>query len=123
MVNYLPAKKTTTGQYYAEIVFKLCDAIKQKCRGNCHRVFGFFTTMRLVHKSLVAQQAVCNYGVLQINHPAYSPDLAPTDYYLFTNLKSHLCGTRFADDESPKAIAEAWFEGQDRKFFFQGITA
>ena len=86
--------------------------------GNCHWVFGFFTTMRPVHKSLVAQQAVRNCGFLQLNHPAYSPDLAPNDCYQFRKLKSHHHGTRFADDESPKAVVEAWFKGHDREFFF-----
>ena len=32
LVDYLPSKKTITGQYYAEITFKLCDAIRQKCQ-------------------------------------------------------------------------------------------
>jgi len=31
----LPSKKTTAGQYYAEIMSKLHDAIKQKRWGNC----------------------------------------------------------------------------------------
>ena len=30
MVDYLPSKKTVIGQYYAEIMFKLYDAISQK---------------------------------------------------------------------------------------------
>jgi len=76
-----------------------------------------------VHKSLVAQQAVCDCVFLQLNHPAYSPDLAPSDCYLFRNLKSQHHGIRFADNESPKADVEAGFEGQDEEFFFQGINS
>ncbi|EFN80260.1 Histone-lysine N-methyltransferase SETMAR, partial [Harpegnathos saltator] len=30
-----------------------------------------------------------------LEHPAYSPDLAPSDYYLFPNLKKFLAGKRF----------------------------
>jgi hypothetical protein len=30
-----------------------------------------------------------------LKHPAYSPDLAPSDYYLFPNLKKHLKGRKF----------------------------
>jgi len=70
--DYLHAEKTTTGQHYVEIMFKLCDAIKQKRRRNCDQDFGVFTTMRLVQKSFVAHQAVWDYGFLQINHPARS---------------------------------------------------
>ena len=61
----------------------------------------------LAHKSFVAQQAVGDCKFLQINHPAYSPDLVPSDCYLFRNLKSHLHGTQFADDKSPTAVVEA----------------
>ncbi len=31
-------------------------------------------------------------------HPPYSPDLVPSDYYLFPNLKRHLDGMRFTND-------------------------
>jgi histone-lysine N-methyltransferase SETMAR len=32
-----------------------------------------------------------------LTHPLYSPDLAPSDFYLFRRLKSDLQGMRFAD--------------------------
>ena len=97
LVDYLPA----------EIVFKLCDAIKQKRRGTCRRVFGFFTTMHPVHKSLVAQQAVCDCGFCQINHPAYSPDLAPSDYKSVH--KSEISSSWDPDNELLKAVVKVWF--------------
>ena len=52
----------------------------------------------------------------QLNHPPYCPDLAPSDYCLFRNLKSHLRGTRFRDDDELKAATEAWFEDQIETF-------
>jgi len=38
--------------------------------------------------------------VVVVNHPAYSPDLAPGDYFLMRNLKYSLRGTWSIDDES-----------------------
>jgi hypothetical protein len=32
-------------------------------------------------------------------HPPYSPDLAPSDFHLFTHLKQFLGGTRMGSDE------------------------
>ena len=52
---------------------------------------------------------------------AVKSDLAPSDYYLFRNLKSHLRGTRFRDDDELKAATEAWFEDQIDDFYFKGI--
>ena len=41
-----------------------------------------------VHKSLVAQQALCNCELVQLNQPACSLDLAPSNYFLIRNMKS-----------------------------------
>jgi len=81
---------------------------------NYHEVFGFFTTICPFHKSLVGQQAVRNCGFLQLNLQSRSP----SDCYLFKNLKSHLYETRFADDESPKAVLKHCLKGRmDNSFF------
>jgi histone-lysine N-methyltransferase SETMAR len=34
-----------------------------------------------------------------LEHPPYSPGLAPSDFHLFGPQKNHLGGKRFADDE------------------------
>ena len=34
-----------------------------------------------IHKSMIAQQAVRDCGFVQLDHPAYSPDLTPSDYF------------------------------------------
>ena len=73
-----------------------------------------------MHKSRVAQEAIHKCKFEQLNHLPYSPDLAPSDYYLFRNLKSHLRGTRFWDDDL-KAATETWFEDQIDDFYFKGI--
>ena len=40
------------------------------------------------HKSVVAMAAVCDCGFELVDHPPYSPDLAPpSDYFLFSNMK------------------------------------
>ena len=123
MIDHLPSKKTITGQYYAELAFKLHDAIKQKRRGKLSLGVWLLHDNSPVHKSLVAQQAIRDCGTVQRNHPTYSADLTPSDYYLFKNLKCHLRGTGFADNESLEAVVEAWFEGHDGEFFFQGINS
>jgi len=69
-----------------------------------------------VHKSVVAQQALCDCGFVQLNHPACSSYLAPSDYFLFRNMKS-LRGTGFTDAESLKITVEAWFDRQDDSIF------
>ena len=43
----------------------------------------------------VAMDAVERNGYELIPHPAYSPDLAPSDFFLFLNLKKDIHGLHF----------------------------
>jgi len=90
---------------------------------SCHLGVWLFHDNAPAQKSLVAQQALCSCEFVQLNHPAYSLDWAPSNYFLIRNLKYRLRGTWFIDDESLKITVEAWSESQNRKFYFQGINS
>ncbi len=60
-------------------------------------------------------------GFVQINHPPYSPDLAPSDYYLFWNLKGHLHGTRFPDDKYLKDSTKNGFKSSLKSSIIQEL--
>ena len=42
--------------------------------------------------------AISTAGFELLDHPPYSPDLAPSDYRLFPKLKEHLRGKKFSFD-------------------------
>jgi len=44
--------------------------------------------------------------------------MTPSDYYLFENLKSYLCGIRNTDSEQLMLTVEAWLEGHTEEFYF-----
>ena len=54
-------------------------------------------------------------------HPPYSPDLAPSDYFLFPALKSFLKGKRFACDDDVISVVNGFFEEKDESFYKSGI--
>lgn len=60
-------------------------------------------------------------GIESVPHPPYSPDLAPSDYYLFRNLKNNLRGARFESDEALKAAVSAHFSGLSADYYLRGI--
>ena len=60
----------------------------------------------------VAMDAVERNGYELIPHPAYSPDLAPSDFFLFPNLKKDIRGLHFRSDEVVTADEE-WVNGKD----------
>ena len=56
-----------------------------------------------------------------MEHPAYSPDLAPSDFHLFGLLKNALVGRRFSGDDDVKAAVHQWLRTQPKTFFAHGI--
>lgn len=46
-------------------------------------------------------------------YPPYSPDLTPSDFFLFSDLKRMLAGKKFSCDKEIIAETEAYFEARD----------
>ena len=74
-----------------------------------------------VHMSAVALAAVKECGFDEIEHPPYSPDLPPCDYYLISKLKKYLRGKKFDDDEEVKTAVVEHFADKEPEFFLKGI--
>jgi hypothetical protein len=47
------------------------------------------------HKADIVKIFLESKRVTVLNHPSYSPDLAPCDFFLFLRLKKHLQGRRY----------------------------
>ncbi|GFS21930.1 transposase [Elysia marginata] len=47
------------------------------------------------HKARATTQSLRELGIQVLPHPAYSPDLAPCDFWLFLILKDRLAGRKF----------------------------
>ena len=68
------------------------------------------------HRALASQKKVAYLGFHCLDHPPYSPDLAPSDYQLFPVLKKQLKGRHFSSDTEVIAAAETWLDGQPPEF-------
>ncbi|CAH2084977.1 unnamed protein product [Euphydryas editha] len=58
---------------------------------------------------------------VEIPHPPYSPDLAPTDYHFFRALKQHLRGKQFKDFSDVEAELNKFFKPQPSEFWAKDI--
>ncbi|EYB97676.1 hypothetical protein Y032_0138g2052 [Ancylostoma ceylanicum] len=121
LVDYLKENATITGHYYANLLFQLREAIKEKRRGKVTRGILLLQDNAPVHRSKVAVAATRACGFELLTHPPYIPDLAPSDYFLFGNLKQHLRGTRFRDENELKSGVESFFDSCDKNFFLNGL--
>ena len=59
-----------------------------------------------IHPCRIAMNAVERNGYELIPHPTNSPDLAPSDYFLFPNLKKYIRGRHFRSNEEVVAAVE-----------------
>ena len=67
--------------------------------------------------------AVERNGYELIPHPANSPNLVPSDYFLFPNLKKDILGRHFRSNEEVMAAVEEWVRDKDPGFFSSGLMA
>lgn len=121
MVDYLPKGQTITGNYYAEELRRLREAIKEKRRGKLTRGVLLLQDNAPAHTSQVAVTSASHCGFELLPHPPYSPDLAPSDYYLFPKLKLELKGHRFGSNEEVISSVDAFLGCQPASFFSEGL--
>ena len=98
-IYYLQKGKTINGEYYAKLLRELRRAIKSKRPGKLTKGVLLHQDNAPAHKSLVVMSAVHDCDFELIDHPPHSPDLAPSDYFLFSSLKKHLAGKRYESDD------------------------
>ena len=94
--------------------------IREKRRGKLSKGILLQQDNARVHTCKIAMDAVERNGYELIPHPAYSPDLAPGDYFLFLNLKKDIRGRHFRSNEEVVAAVEEW---KDPGFFSSGRMA
>jgi histone-lysine N-methyltransferase SETMAR len=58
-----------------------------------------------------------------LEHPLYSSDLAPSDFYLFPKLKLFLAGQRFSSNQEATAAVEGYFADLIKNHYRDEIMA
>ena len=82
MANYLPKGSTVTGEYYATELRQLKEALKTKRRGKLLHGVLLLQDNAPAHTASIATSAATECGYELLQHSPYSPDLAPSDFYL-----------------------------------------
>jgi histone-lysine N-methyltransferase SETMAR len=54
-------------------------------------------------------------------HPGFSPDLEPSDYYLFRSMAQFLRGKKFQSVPNVEVAAEECFASKDKEWFYQAF--
>ena len=122
MIDYLEQRRMIIGAYYAAELRRLRQEIARKRRGKLTRGVLLLQDNAPAHTSQVAMTAATECGFEVLPHPPYSPDMAPSDFYLFPKLKSNLRGTQFGSNEDVIAAVNEYLEDQENGFYLEGVS-
>lgn len=121
LIDYLEKGSTITGKYYRALLDQLIDAIKKKRPHLKKKKVLFLQDNAPVHTALDTMLKLREIHFELVDHPPYSPDLAPSDFFLFPNLKKWLAGKRFISNEEVITETNAYFEGFPKSYYSDGI--
>ena len=76
-----------------------------------------------IHKCNIVLAAIRQAGFIELNHLAYSPDIALTDYYLFSNMNKFLRLKNFSSDDEAVTTVEDYLTDLNSEFFCEGIQS
>jgi len=91
-MKYFTQGQAINSSYYASIIDELRTAILEKHHGKISHGVLLLHGKMPVHKTNRMQVAICEMDFAQFKHPAYSPVILPTDYYILSHFKQLLRG-------------------------------
>jgi len=97
---------------------QLKNILKEKRRWKVTKGVLFLHDNALAYWALATLKNLAYLGIQCLDHPHYSPDLAPSEYHLFPGLEKQLKGRHFSSDAEVIAAAETWLDGKPSDFFF-----
>ena len=106
--------------------FDQIDFIKQKktlfsCNGKQKVILLHDKTRPHVAKTV--RERIENLGREVLPHPAYSPDLAPSDYHLFRSMQHFFQEKIYTEVESIKKDLDSYFSSRPESFYKRGIPS
>jgi len=123
----------TTGQtvnqvYYLEVLERLREKVRRKRHElSANNSWTLHHDNASAHTALSVREFLATKQITVSEHPAYSPDLAPSDFFLFPKIKEILKGRHFDDTDEisntsaalkaiPQNLFQNCFEGWTRRW-------
>lgn len=121
LVEFMKPGTTINGERYRQTLTNLRRAIQNKRRGKLTQGIELLHDNARPHSARETCNLIAQFGWNALPHPAYSPDLAPSDFHLFPKLKKDIAGSRFETDEELKNFVLTWLENLAASDYEEGI--
>jgi len=122
-IDYLEKDKTITGEYYFNLLTRLDEKIREKRPCLQKKKIIIHQHNAPAHKSALAMGKLRDLPYELSEHPPYSPDLAPSDFYLFPKLRLFLVGQRFSSNQEATGAVEGYFADFTKNHYRDRIMA
>ena len=113
LVDFADKQVHINSSYYSDLVDK-CRHARRKERGI---PMWLLQDNAPIHKSAQTMRRIEENGFHLLDHPPYSPDLAPSDFYLFQHLKKHLRGKQYESAGDLKEDVTVFLDHQPPDFY------
>ena len=97
-------------------------SVAQKLKGKYKKVYFLHDNAR-PHISRMARKKIQDLKWINLPHPPYPPDLAPTDYHLFLSLSNHLKFKNYDEKKEVEDDLKIFFENKSMEFYRNGILS
>lgn len=121
LLKWLPEGESINSKYYCEVLAELREAIKRERRGKLSRGVVLLHDNARPHTSNETLAAIQAQGFTTLPHPPYSPDLAPSDFWLFGQMKRALRGRRFETLQQLATAVSKWRQDTPTEWFAAGL--
>ena len=119
----LQPNETVTGERYASQLTTLAEKLDEErpWSGKGRRKVILQHDNARPHVASASRDTVNKLGWEILPHPAYSPDIAPSDYHLFRSMQHELEGRQFKEVAEVRKWVHDWIASKNEFFFYRGI--
>jgi len=114
--------KLPNAEYYSSLLAQVKDILKEKRGGDVTKGVLFLHDNFPTHRALATQNKLAYLGFHCLDHSPYSPDLAPSDYHLFPELKKQLKGAIFRPTRRSLLPRRPGWTDKLLNFFFEWLA-
>jgi histone-lysine N-methyltransferase SETMAR len=122
-IDYLEKGKTITAEYYSNLLTILDGKIHEIRPSLQKKKIIFNQDNAPTHKSVLSIGKLRDLHYKLLEHPPYFPDLAPSDFSLFPELKFFIIGQRVSSNQEAIAAVERYFADLTKNHYRDGIMA
>jgi len=120
--EFVPEGETINTVYYKGVMERLLNRIRHVRPGMCESLDWFLLHDNAPpHNPTIVKQFLAQRKVIVLNHPPYSPDLAPADYFLFPKVNSNLKGCLFDSISDIQTAVTSTLNTIAKDNFYKGI--